>query len=209
MKIFPVYYFPPVSWFAAALRSEEIVLEQYEFYKKQHFFNRMNILSPNGLLKLSIPIRKAKENTPLLYRKISYDWSWRKDHWRSLESAYRSSPFFEYYEDRLAPFFKEETGSLLELNLGILEVLRDALKIDLKWSLSDGFHGSDRYEADFRADFNARRQISPAWFRPVPYQQVFGEAFVPDLSILDLLFNCGPESVRILRESYQEPSSDQ
>lgn len=209
MKIFPVYYFPPVSWFAAALHEGEIVLEQHEFYKKQHYFNRTNILTPNGLLKLSIPIRKAKEHTPVMHRNISFDWTWRRDHWRSLESAYRSSPFFEYYEDRLVPFFKKETESLLELNLGILEVLRDALKIDLKWTFSDGFHGSDHYERDLRPDFDPKRAAAPSWFKAAPYQQVFGEEFVPDLSIVDLLFNCGPESVRILRESYQEPSSDQ
>lgn len=202
MKIFPVYYFPPVSWFAAALHSGEIVLEQWEHYKKQHYFNRMQILTPGKVLKLSIPVRKAKEYTPLLHRTISYDWSWRKDHWKSLESAYRSSPYFEYYEDRFAPIFAEETTSLIELNLKILTQLREALAIDIQWEMSTAFHGSEHYEQDCRTAFDAKRQRLPEWFKPAPYQQVFGEEFVPDLSIFDLLCNCGPESVRILRESY-------
>ncbi|HHG86701.1 MAG TPA: hypothetical protein ENJ82_18275 [Bacteroidetes bacterium] len=202
MKIFPVYYFPPVSWFAAALHAGEIVLENWEHYKKQQYFNRMNILTPGKVLKLSIPVRKAKEYTPLVHRTISYDWTWRKDHWKSLESAYRSSPYFEYYENRFAPFFSGETESLSELNLLILEQLREALAIDLEWKMSDSFHGSAYYSVDYRQEFDSKRERWPSWFHPAPYQQVFGNEFVPDLSIFDLLCNCGPESVRILRESY-------
>lgn len=202
MKIFPVYYFPPVSWFAAAVQAGEVILEQHEFYKKQNYFNRMNVLTPNGILKLSIPIAKAKEHTAVNKRTIWEDLKWRKDHWRSLESAYRSSPYFEYYEDRFEPFFNREWTSLIELDLEILKVLIEALNIDLKWTLSTGFHDSSHYEADYRGDFDARSVNLPDWFQITPYQQVFGTEFVPDLSILDLLFNCGPESVRILRESY-------
>lgn len=202
MKIFPVYYFPPVSWFAAALDAGEIVLEQHEFYKKQNYFNRMNILTPNGILKLSIPVAKAKEHTAIRERSIWEDHKWRKDHWRSLEAAYRSSPYFEYYEDRFAPFFDREWTSLMELDLEVLKVLTQALNIDLKWTMSTGFHDAAHYEADHRLDFDSRARKLPEWFQPVAYQQVFGTEFVPDLSILDLLFNCGPESVRILRESY-------
>lgn len=202
MKIFPVYYFPPVSWFAAALHSGEIILENWEHYKKQQFFNRMNILTPGKVLKLSIPVRKSKEYTPMVHRTISYDWAWRRDHWKSLETAYRSSPYFEYYEDRFAPVFTENTESLVDHNLMILEILREALDIDISWKMSDTFQGSDQYEADFRQDFDSKRERWPDWFHPAPYQQVFGETFVPDLSIFDLLCNCGPEAVRILRESY-------
>ncbi|MEM1000402.1 MAG: WbqC family protein [Bacteroidota bacterium] len=209
MKIFPVYYFPPVSWFAAAVNGGQIILEQHEYYRKQHCFNRTNILTPNGVLKLSIPIRKSPEYTPLYHRTISYDWTWRKIHWRSLISAYRSSPYFEYYEDRLAPFFTRQTESLMKLNLDLLTVVRDALKVDLEWTLSDGYHDRAHYTEDFRNGFDAKLQTTPSWFRPAPYPQVFGTKFVPDLSILDLLFNCGPESVRILRDSIVEPSLEQ
>jgi hypothetical protein len=203
MKIFPLYYFPPVSWFAAASHAGEIVLEQHEFYKKQHYFNRTNILTPNGPLKLSLPIHKAEEHTPLRLRTISEEGNWQKVHWKSLESAYRSSPFFEFYEDRFTPFFEGGTRSLQERNLAALDALIDALHLDIRWSLSSSYQDSSHYEADFRDDFEARRRTSPPWFHPAPYQQVFGAEFVPDLGILDLLFNCGPDSVRILRESYR------
>lgn len=202
MKIFPVYYFPPVSWFAAALQEKTILLEEWEFYKKQNYFNRMRIKTPEKTLKLSIPVQKAQEYSPLRDRLITYDGRWQKDHWMSVQSAYRSSPYFEYYEDRIQPLFETETTHLLHHNLDILETLCDCLQIDLEWEMTTAYQGSDAYDGDYRGDFDPRGARFPDWFRPVDYPQVFGDTFTPDLSILDLMCNQGPESVRILRESF-------
>lgn len=183
------------------MQAETLVLEQWEFYRKQNYFNRMCIKTPESVLKLSIPIRKAKEYSPIRERIISYDWKWQRDHWRSLESAYRSSPYFEYYEDRIEPFFREQPEMLLDYNLRIIDKLSEMLGIELNYSLSESYQEDEAYDRDLRSDFDPKRQQAPAWFEAVAYPQVFGEEFAPDLSVLDLLFNCGPESVRILRES--------
>lgn len=208
MKIFPVYYFPPVSWFAAALQAGDIVLERWQYYRKQQFFNRMEIKSPDKILRLSIPIQKAEEHTPVGLRTIAHDWNWRHDHWKSIESALRSSPYFEYYADRIEAFYKEPVDSLFDFNLAIITMVRDKLKLPIQWTISERYLEPAAYEEDYREAFNPKGGQMPPWFQPRSYLQVFGEVFSPDLSILDLMCNKGPESERILRESVRQLTID-
>lgn len=202
MDIFPVYYFPPVAWFAAALHSERFVMEQWVHYRKQQYFNRTCIKTPDKTLILSIPIKKAVEQTPLCQREIAYDWRWQHDHWKSLESAYRSAPYFEYYEEGIHDFFLEQPTSLLDYNLRITRHLSDLLELDLDWELSASYQACDYYKRDFRDAFPTKEDALPTEFIPQPYPQVFGETFSPNLSILDLLFNKGPESKALLVDSW-------
>ena len=206
MKIFPVYYFPPVSWFAAAEQEGDIILEVWEHYRKQQLYNRARINTANKVLKITIPIRKAKEHTPVCKREISYDWNWPREHWVSITSAYRSSPYFEFYEDQLEPLFTERRSSLLDLNLAIIDTLRDALGLTFTYKLSERYHGESHYERDYRRSFHHNGEVLPEWFEAVPYQQVFGEDFVPDLSILDLLCCMGPAGVQVLKEGWKAES---
>jgi hypothetical protein len=202
MKIFPVYYFPPVSWFAAAVHEQTIMLEKWQFYRKQHYFNRMEIKTPDKVLRLSIPIQKAAEHTPIGLRTIAHDWNWRHDHWKSIESALRSSPYFEYFESRIAALYAEPIDSLFDLNMAIITMVRDALKLDIQWTVTEQFMPAEHYVADYREEFDPKGGQMPAWFKPKSYLQVFGDVFSPDLSILDLMCNKGPETERILRESH-------
>ena len=117
MKVFPIYYCPPISWFAAVKPETTILLEAHEHYRKQQYFNRMRVKGPNGVLALSIPIAKAPEKSLVNSRKIAYAEDWQKNHWKSLEAGYRSSPYFEFYEDRFAPFYEQKWDSLMEFNL--------------------------------------------------------------------------------------------
>ncbi len=206
MDIFPVYYFPPVAWFAAAAHTKSFVVEQWVHYRKQQYFNRTCIKTPDKTLILSIPVKKAVEQTPLCKREIAYDWRWQHDHWKSLESAYRSAPYFEYYEEGIRDFFEEQPASLLDYNLRITQHMSDLLELDLSWELSDAYHGPAHYGRDFRDAFPTKDDDLPAEFIAQPYPQVFGEDFSPNLSILDLLFNKGPESASILKSSWVRPA---
>lgn len=206
MKIFPVYYFPPVSWFVAAEHEGKIILEAWEHYRKQQLYNRTRIMTANKVLKITIPIRKAKEHTALCKREISYDWNWPREHWTSITSAYRSSPYFEFYEDQLEPLFTERRTSLMELNLAIIDVVRSAMGLSFTYELSEAYRGEDHYARDYRRAFDHKGEQLPAWFHAEPYQQVFGEEFTPDLSILDLLCCNGPAGVQVLKEGWKAES---
>lgn len=203
MNIYPVYYFPPISWFSAVAQETTVLFEAHEHYKKQRYFNRMRIPTSNKILTMSIPVVKAKENSPINKRTISYDVDWQRNQWVSITSAYRSSPFFEYYEDKIRPFFESKTESLFDHNLGLIKVLKDILQLDFEIEVTDSFQPSEAYDQDFRRAFNPRGPIEAAWFQPEPYLHVFGEGFVPDLSILDLICNQGPASSILLKQSYK------
>lgn len=202
MKIFPIYYFPPVSWFAAAIQQDAIALEAHIHYRKQQYYNRARIKGANKILNLSIPIVRTAENTPFHLREISYAEDWQKLHWKSLEAAYRSSAYFEYYETDLEAIFDQPFTRLQDLNLAILEMLLRRLQIDLPHTLTTSYEPAEESGIDFRQAFDGRGNQLPAWFQPVPYRQVF-DGFDADLSILDLMCNMGPESVGILRQSWK------
>jgi WbqC-like protein family len=193
MTIFPLYYFPPVSWFVAASREQTILIEVNQHYHKQHFYNRMRVPGPNKLLSLSVPVVRKGERVPLRESLISYDHDWQKNHWRSLEGAYRSSPWFEYYEDRFLSIYEQKTEKLADMNLAILSMLRDILLPDLKWELTTKFEPLGSYKVDYREAFDPSEKNHPVWYNPRPWTQVFG-GFEPDPSVFDLLCNLGPEA---------------
>ncbi len=197
MKVFPVFYFPPISWFSALLGEKEVLFEQHNHYRKQGFLNRMRIQGANQIMNLSIPIRRRGENVPLFQSQISYDQDWQRDQWKGLLSAYRNSPFFEYYEHLLEPFFQSRETSLLQHNLNILSVILPALEIEVKFNLSDSYVEETGVDADYRNAFDSSGLKLPDWFEPQPYVQVFRN-FEPDLSIIDLLCNEGPAAPEIL-----------
>ena len=193
MKIFPVFYFPPISWFSAAIKEESLILEQNQHFRRQNLCSRTRIKTANGPLNLSIPAERTGDQTPYCKKGIASDPAWQTIHWKSLESAYRRSPFFEYYEDLVRPLYKEKASLLFDFNLRSIEVAYACLGLDPNWKLSETYLTGDQYEADFREAFDPTGKKIPPWFEPKPYQQVFGD-FDPDLSIMDLIFNVGPET---------------
>lgn len=205
MKIFPVYYFPPVSWFAAAIRTEDLILEAHIHYRKQQYFNRTRIRGANKVQNLSIPIVRTSENTPFHLRQISYAEDWQKLHWKSFEAAYRSSPYFEFYEDQIVSVFEDKFEKLIDLNMHLLGQLKKMLQLDGEWTLSEKYEDADFYEEDYRQAFDGRGNKLPEWFEPVEYRQVF-PGFEGNLSITDLIFNMGPESLGVLRKCWKPVS---
>ncbi len=192
--LLPTAYFAPIYYYAILVQSKSCIIESHENFIKQSIRNRCEIYNSNGKLRLSIPlIRKRNSKTKIAAVKIAYNENWQKTHWKSIISAYNSSPFFEYYKDNIEQFFIEKEPYLINFNNKIQEVIIDLIqeKISIneskKYQLDGPF--KDYRNFDFKIK-NAKR-----------YNQVFMEKhrFIANLSILDLLFNLGPESSNYLR----------
>ncbi|MEQ9064501.1 MAG: WbqC family protein [Vicingaceae bacterium] len=190
-------YFPSVSYLRDLKQFNSLTMDHGEHFIKQTHRNRCEILGANGRLKLIVPLRKWKNNTPVKDIRISYDESWQKLHWKSLESAYRSSPYFEYYEDRFrALIIERQHNYLVDLNKEILDFIVQSLNISLKIDYSLEYQkmesGSDLRNknyllADYSEDFNS-------------YIQVFSKdsSFEANLSCIDLICNEGPNGINLL-----------
>jgi len=200
-------FFAPVRYFSKLAAYPSVYIEQYEHFIKQTYRNRCVILSANGPVSLIVPVEKGREQkVKIKDLKIAYDEDWQRTHWRTIFSAYNSSPFFEYYADDIEPFFRKKETFLFDLNLRITETIAELTEIDLELKLTDDF---EQIPAEY---LNLREKISPkahrnadaSHFSAQPYTQVFGEkfGFVADLSILDLLFNEGPSAAMILKDTY-------
>lgn len=169
---------------------------------KQQYTNRMRIRAANRVLPLIIPLDRKGSKMPIASKCISYREEWQKQHWKSLESAYRATPYFTYYEDALAEFYFERHDSLLEFHLkGLGWVLR-LLDHTVPLRLTGHYAPADSYTHDYRESFDPSGATLPPWFSPLPYPQVF-EGFYPGLSILDLLFNEGPQAAPLLKQMMQ------
>lgn len=192
-------YFAPVSYFSAISEAETTFIEQFENFGKQSYRNRCEIMTANGIIPLTVPVARANSKTLVRDLRIVYATPWQKSHLRSIESAYRNSPYYVYYIDDLMPFFEKKETFLLDLNQAILETMTGFLKLDCPLRLTEDYirEGNDNY-TDFRDAIHpkASRQRPGANFTLPPYRQTFSERFpfTPNLSILDLLFCCGPEA---------------
>ncbi len=194
LSVVPISYFAPVSVYAAILKSEKVVFENQENFVKQTFRSRCEIYGANGKQKLSVPVEKRGNHTPITKVRISYNEDWQKIHWRSIVTAYRNSPYFEYYADEFQPFFETKTELLFELNMALHELIMKLLKAEINYEFTETF--TSAYGNNV---LDLRREDSD--FPEIPrYNQVFEErhGFIRNLSILDLLYNAGPDSLKIL-----------
>ncbi|MBR5832638.1 MAG: WbqC family protein [Bacteroidales bacterium] len=200
--LFSTAYFPPISYVAAMLNKQVVVVEQYETFPKQTYRNRAVVATANGLLPLSVPVIRTNGNhTYTKDMDICYNENWAAKHWRAIESAYNSSPYFLYYKDDVEAILNKKHRTLLELNMDILAFVFKKLKVAKDIILSTDF-----VVVDANADIeDYRNRFSPKNKEIIqlpPYDQVFEDryGFQQDLSILDLLFNMGPDSLGYLKE---------
>ncbi len=198
--IYSTAYLPPIAYCYYYAKDEHPLIDIYEHFVKQTYRNRCEIYGANGKLSLSIPLIKEKEHTPIKDRKISYAENWQKNHWKSIESAYRSSPYFEYYEAEFYPFYhqKKEFELLVDFNRALFEKVLEILEI------SKPLQYSEQYIENIDESDDLRR-LTPkkTWDKlHFPrYIQVFEnkKGFIPNLSILDLICNEGPQSFNYLQ----------
>jgi hypothetical protein len=198
--LFPTY-FPSISHFAALAQSESTVFEIEDNFQKQTNRNRTYIYSPNGIQLLNIPVKHSKESHQKTKDiQIETDFDWQKQHFKSLEAAYRSSPFFEFFEDDLRPIFEKKHNFLLDLNFETLEIVSKCLRMKLEYTTTtEYFHEVDSNEyKDFRTLVNGKKDSSSF----ESYTQVFDDkyGFINNLSVLDLLFNEGKYALDYLKK---------
>ena len=200
MTVLPCCYLAPVSHYSAYYRAEELQLEVCDHFTKQTLRNRCYIDSPSGALTLTIPVVKTEGKSLMRDVRISDHGNWRHQHWVALESSYRQSPFFEYYADDFAPFYEKKWEFLADFNEELMALTASLLDIQKPISRTMAYEGQEVYEPNKPYEANEAYRANGAYgshWAPRPYYQVFASrhGFLPDLSIVDLLFNLGPEGV--------------
>lgn len=194
--IFPLFYLPPVGYFSGLKDFDyNFLLEKEEHFPKQTYRNRARIYSPNGHLDLIIPVIKgSKVHTKIKDVKISNDFNWQRLHWKSFESCYRNAAYFEFYEDEFSHFYHTKFEYLFDYNLQLLEWLFKQLKKEPSFGFTTEYIKEVDPALDFRSKIHFKQPTTAAEFKP--YFQVFDdrEGFKPNLSIVDLLFNQGPQT---------------
>lgn len=195
-------YLGPVQQYSKMFHFPEVLIETSENYLKQSYRNRCIIAGANGPLPLSVPIVKPDTLKCLTKDiRISDHGNWRHLHWNAIVSAYNSTPFFEYYEDDFAPFYEKKYEFLFDFNEELRMLICQLLDIQPQIQYTTSF------EADVENDFrwiSPKQDIADPSFLLKPYYQVFQDkhGFLPNLSIIDLLFNTGNEGILILRDSF-------
>lgn len=202
-------YFPSITSFAA-IKQNEVRWEVHDNYQKQTYRNRAKICTDRGLHLLSIPIvHVGNTQGRQLYSDVKLDnsYNWQRQHWRTLETAYRTSPFFEFYEDDIRPLYDVKFDYLLDFNLKTIATVCDFLQIAMPTMKTEEFQLLPSDITDYRFLVNSKKN-SPTDFSQ--YNQVFGNrhGFVANQSILDLLFNIGPETSTYLSKVKLEVLND-
>ncbi|MBT8305077.1 MAG: WbqC family protein [Bacteroidia bacterium] len=192
-------YLPNIAHFVAIANSSKVVFEAEDNFQKQTYRNRACIYGANGMLTLNVPVHHTqKERQKYMEVRIANDENWQDQHWKSIQSAYSTSPFFEHYEDELRPLYSENKDLLFQYNLECIQVISECLELDFEYDFTAEFSKDVSEFKDYRYLVNAKQALLVSFDQ---YIQVFSNkhGFLPNLSILDLLFNEGPNAINYLQ----------
>jgi hypothetical protein len=205
MKLFSTALFAPIQYFAHLTTEDQALIEINCHYARRTYRNRYVILGANGPITLSVPVEKIhRQKVPTHDVTIAYDTPWQDLHWKSIVSAYNSSPYFLYYRDDFEPLFQKPWKYLIDLNRAATEICLRCLDIDTTLDYTKQYYSPHEDDLDLRDFVHPQKELSSdAGFQPAAYRQVLNTDgdFIPNLSILDLIFNKGPESILILKAS--------
>lgn len=199
-------YLPPIQYISKFLLCNEVLIEKHENYQKQSYRNRCYIYGANGMQCLVIPVKKQHgEKTPIAEVEIDNKENWQKIHLKSIESAYRLSAFYEYYIDEFNGMYEMNTRLLFDWNMCLLSTMLKLLNIQQVPVVTQNWVQKPDHNVDLRQCVHPKARLSKPdpHFAALPYQQVFQDryGFIPNLSIVDLLFNEGPQATAVLRKS--------
>jgi len=190
-------YFPNIDYARALKDNDQIIIDHGENFIKQSNCSRAYVLGPNSVLKLIVPLQKWRNNTPIRDIRISYDEDWQKIHWKTLEACYRSSPYFEYYEDKLDAIINgKKHDFLIDLNVETLNFVLSVLKLETEVNHSNLYIQTSEVKNDYRNKLPRRNGENDHYKE---YVQVFGESkFFANLSLIDLICSEGPNAIYLL-----------
>ena len=195
--------FPSVSHFTVIYNAGKVIFEQYDHFEKQTYRNRYYIHGAHGKQLLTVPVKHSKSNRhrPTKDIEIANEFDWQRQHWKSIETAYRTSPYFEYYEDDIRPLFEQKFDKLIDFNIEGIKLIAKWLNIPLESGFTTQYLKQPGGVQDFRYLVDAKKHFE---FKDKfeTYFQVFSDrnGFLPDLSILDLMFMKGPETAVYLKQ---------
>lgn len=204
-----LHFLPSLEYFCALYDYDNIVCEKHEHYVKQSYRNRCFIKTTHGVEMLSVPLTGKHGKIPYDEVRIDYSTRWRDVFWRTVESAYRNSPYYEHYRDDLHKIVYSGTNFIFDFNLQILSFCLDNLKWRKALSATLEYQKIvNKPFSDMRSLITTRNTyIVRGFYRPTPYYQVFGSSFDENLSVLDLLFCMGPEAGKVIGNSRPHLSS--
>lgn len=202
--LLPAAYFGPVYYFRTLVNSGTAYIEQHEHYLKQTYRNRCVILAANGPLPLVVPVEHGRRPMQKITDiRIAYHMPWQRNHWRSITSAYMNSPYFDHYAEDFIHFFEKRYTFLFDLDIEITRTILGILKPETEFRLNKVYGKADDMTLNMTQLISPKTETSSfdCKYSPVAYTQVFEDkfSFVPDLSILDLIFCKGPEAIQILK----------
>lgn len=192
-----IQYNPCIAYFQQVNKTDELRIEQHEHYIKQSYRNRCYVLTAQGVKDLTIPVKKGNRKTIITEIEVDYDQKWLNTHWRTIKSGYGSAPYFTYYSDYLQQLLEYRYTTLFGLNIALLKFYLKCLQLSKPITYTNEYiHLYPNGVQDLRNQIHPKK--NSAILDVKPYQQVFGKQFVPNLSIIDLIFSQGPAAKNYL-----------